>query len=121
MFGVAVFSAAGVDVVDVIAVFFVVEEQQDAPDVLLFFVTVVVAVTVSLDAHSSLLEAFLAAGVTAADEVVEAVDVVEQHEAEAVLLPFFESPQAAFAVTAKKERDIAATTKTRIVVVMTTP
>lgn len=105
------------DVVDVIAVFLVVDEQQDAPDALLFFVTVVVSVV----AHSSVVEAFLAAGVTVAEEVVAAVDVVEQHEAEAVPLPFFESPQAAFDVTAITARDIAATTKRRVDVFITTP
>ena len=67
------------------------------------------------------MEAFLAAGVTVSEEVVAAVDVVEQHEAEAVPLPFFESPQVAFAVTANTARDIAATTKRRVVVFITTP
>ncbi len=114
-------SVAGVDivdVVDVIAVFLVVDEQHDAPAVLLFFVTVVASVVV---AHSSVLEAFLASGVTVADEVVAAVEVVEQHEAEAEPLPFFESPQAACVVTAITARDIAATTKRRIVVFIATP
>ena len=110
------------DVVDVIAVFLAVDEQHEAPADLLFLVTVEASVVASaVDAHSSVVEAFLAAGVTVAEEVVAAVDVVEQHEAEAVPLPFFESPQAAFAVTANTARDIAATTKRRVVVFITTP